>query len=154
MFWKSLLALLLLVAVGGCAAEGRRYNATQVASLPGTGIIYVYRPKGSIMSRGESPYVIIDGKSYGQLKPGGFIRAQLAEGEYNVTVQQTLLLFLPTIPKTINVAVIPGSRSYVRVDQKISGVGEVATASVMQETQIEEVEPDLGQSEMIQMREN
>jgi hypothetical protein len=150
------LAAFVLIGVGlaACTAEGRRYSAADSRAAAGMGVVYVYRPEGELLRRGEPPYVTISGKSYGRLKPGSFVRAALPEGEHDVVVQQTVLLLLPTIPKTVTVAVVPGSRSYVRVDQRITDIGTAGSASVMQETSIEEVDPETAQSELAQLHEN
>jgi hypothetical protein len=88
------------------------------------------------------------------LKAGGYIRAALPEGEHKVTVMQTLFLVVPTIPKSVTVAVVPASRSYVKVDQRITSFGQHGTISATQETMIEEVDPATGQSELQKSRAN
>ena len=140
--------------MGGCAAEGEPYNPAELASPGRSGIIYVYRIADNIFQRGEAPYINIAGKSYGQLKPGGYIRVVLPEGEYQVTALQTVLLVVPTIPRSVSVAVVPGSQSFVRVEQRIASIGENGAASASQEIAIEEVTPETGQAEIAGTRQN
>jgi hypothetical protein len=148
------LILLSLLAASGCTAEGERYNPTK-ASAPGSeGVIYVYRPVDTFLNRGESPFIQIDGRGYGLLKAGGYMRAVLPEGEHRVTIRQTIFLIIPTIPKSVTVAVVPGSRSYVKVDQRITGFGLHGGATATQETSIEEVSVETGQAEIAGMRAN
>jgi hypothetical protein len=144
-----------LVALASCTAQGARYNPTTVANPGSNGIIYVYRPKSeTLWERGEPPYIDINGKNYGQLKSGGMISVTLPEGEYRVTALQTLFLVVPTIPKSITVAVVPGSRSYVRVDQRITRLDAGGSFSATQETLIEEVSAEVGQAELAKTRAN
>ena len=56
--------------------------------------------------------------------------ATFPEGEVEVTVQQSLLFLVPTIPKTVTVSVVRGSQSYVKVDQVIDAIGVTEGASV------------------------
>jgi hypothetical protein len=142
------------MVLSGCAAEGERYNPAELPPPGRSGIIYVYRPADNILQRGEAPYITIAGKSYGQLKAGGYIRAVLPEGDYQVTALQTALLIVPTIPRSVSVAVVPGSRSFVRVEQRISSIGGSGAMSATQEIGIEEVDPDTGQAEIARTRLN
>lgn len=141
------LTIVALLALSACAADGPRYDPTRAPAPGREGLIYVYRPEGSLLGRGESPYVQVAGKGYGQLKAGGFIAVKLPEGEYQVTAMQTLFLVLPTIPKSVSVAVVPGSTSYVRVDQRIASVGSGGAAAT-QEISVEEVNVETGQAEI------
>ncbi len=120
----------------------------------GHGTIYVYRPQLPLGKQGEEPFVSIERKSYGRLRPGGFVAGTFPEGEYSVTVQQSVFLLLPTIPKSVSVSVVRGSQSYVRVDQVIDSVGTTSGASVSQSITIEEVPYDIGQAELAKSRQN
>ena len=79
--------------------------------------------------RGEDPFVSMAHKSYGRMRAGSFIAATFPEGEVDVTVQQSLLFLVPTIPKTVTVSVVRGSQSYVKVDQVIDAIGVTEGAS-------------------------
>jgi hypothetical protein len=120
----------------------------------GGGTIYVYRPLTELGLRGEDPFVSMAHKSYGRMRAGSFIAATFPEGEVDVTVQQSVLLFVPTIPKTVTVTVVRGSQSYVRVDQIIDSVGVTGGTTVMQSIEIEEVPFDIGQAELAKTRQN
>ncbi len=112
-----------LLALTGCAAEGPRYQPAALEPLKGQGIIYVYRPLLDVGRRGENPHVTVNGVSYGGMRPGSFIAANVPAGEIKVVVQQTMFMVLPTIPKSVEVTVVPGSNSYVRVNQSIDSAG-------------------------------
>lgn len=147
----------LLLALGACAAEGPRYEPAALTPLEGAGIIYVYRPLQEIGKRGESPHLTIDGTSYGAMRPGSFVAANVRAGDIRVTLQQSVFLFVPTFPKSVDVTVVPGSISYVRVNQKIDSIGSGGDAGgiqVMQSIEIEEVPFDVGQRELEQTRQN
>ena len=82
-------------------------------------------------------------------------RARLwPEGEVDVTVQQSMLFLVPTIPKTVTVTVVRGSQSYVKVDQIIDVIGVTDGASVSQSIEIEEMPFNVGQAELAQTRQN
>jgi hypothetical protein len=66
-------------------------------------------------------------------------------------------MVVPTIPRRVVVTVVPGSISYVRVNQKIDSVGNGGQAGgfqVMQSISIEEVPFDVGQKELEVTRQN
>jgi hypothetical protein len=146
--------LFLALPLAGCAAEGVRYQPDNVSPSKGMGTIYVYRLQLDLGKQGEEPFVSIARKSYGRLRPGAFIAATFPEGDYNVTVQQSVFLLVPTIPKTVSVTVVRGSQSFVRVDQTIDSIGMSGGASVTQSISIEEVPYDVGQAELAKTRRN
>ena len=150
---RSVLQLLTL-PLGGCAAEGARYRPNGVVGAKNSGTIYVYRPLTELGLRGEDPFVSMAHKSYGRMRAGSFIAATFPEGEVDVTVQQSVLFFVPTIPKTVSVTVVRGSQSYVRVDQIIDSVGVSGGTTVMQTIEIEEVPFNIGQAELAKSRQN
>ena len=126
-----------------------------VVGAKNTGTIYVYRPLTQLGLRGEDPFVSMAHKSYGRMRAGSFIAATFPEGEVDVTVQQSLLFIVPTIPKTVTVTVVRGSQSYVRVDQVIdcdrtSPTGQPSAQSI----EIEEMPFNVGQAELAQTRQN
>ena len=150
---RSVLQLLTL-PLAGCAAEGARYQPNGVVGAKKSGTIYVYRPLTELGLRGEDPFVSMAHKSYGRMRAGSFIAATFPEGEVDVTVQQSVLFFVPTIPKTVTVTVVRGSQSYVRVDQIIDSVGVSGGTTVMQTIEIEEVPFNIGQAELAKSRQN
>jgi Protein of unknown function (DUF2846) len=146
-----------LLALPGCAAEGPRYQPAALTPLEGQGVIYVYRPLSAIGKRGESPFVRVNGVSYGAMKPGSFIAANVPEGDIKVSLQQSVFMMVPTFARTVEVTVVPGSISYVRVNQTIDSMGSGGAAGglqVMQSIQIEEVPFDVGQKELEETRQN
>jgi hypothetical protein len=146
--------LFLALPLAGCAASGSLYQPDVVTPSKGNGTIYVYRPLLPLGQQGEEPFVSIARKSYGRLRPGAFVAGTFPEGEYSVTVQQSVFLLVPTIPKSVSVTVVRGSQSYVRVDQIIDSVAMTSGASVSQSTSIEEVPFDVGQAELAKSRQN
>jgi hypothetical protein len=144
-------AMLALLAAA-CTADGPAFEPLSQRPA-GQGIVYVYRLEGKTIGRGETPYVEIGGKNLGQLKAGGYLSMALPPGEHEVTVRQALL-FVPTIWDTVTVAVAPGSVSYVRVDQRVTKVGNAGFFSAMQKVTIEEVSAEEGQSEIADTRQN
>ena len=150
-FLESAIVMLALFAAG-CAASGPAFEP--LARRPaGEGILYVYRPIGSTIGRGETPYVEVDRNSHGMLKAGGYISITLSPGEHDVTVRQSML-FVPTIWHTVTVAVAPGSVSYVRIDQRVTKIGTSGVFSAMQLISIDEVSVEEGQKEIEQTRQN
>ena len=154
MSWLISRRLFLALPLGGCAAEGSRYQPDSLFVSKGQGTIYVYRPLLDFGKQGEEPFVSIARKSYGRMRPGSFVAATFPEGDYNVTVQQSIFLLVPTIPKTISVTVVRGSQTYVRVDQTIDAIGMTSGASVTQSVSIEEVPFEVGQAELAKTRQN
>ena len=144
----------LALPLAGCAAEGARYQPNELVAAKGSGTIYVYRPLTELGVRGEDPFISMNRKSYGRMRAGSYIAATFPEGEVDVTVQQSLLLLLPTIPRTITVTVIRGSKSYVRIDQTIDSAGVGDGGRVMQSVEIEEVPFNIGQEELAKSRQN
>ncbi len=147
----ALIAMLAPLALG-CTASGPAFEP--LARRPaGQGIVYIYRPEGRTIGRGETPYVEIEGNYMGMLKAGGYLSATLPPGEHDITVRQSLL-FVPTIWDTVTVAVAPGSVSYVRVDQRVTKVGTAGFFSALEKVSIEEVPTDVGQSEIADTKKN
>ena len=144
----------LTLPLAGCAAEGARYIPNSLEGAKNTGTIYVYRPLTELGRRGEDPFVSMAHKSYGRMRAGSFIAATFPEGEVDVTVQQSVLFIVPTIPKTVTVTVVRGSQSYVRVDQVIDSVDISVGATVAQSIEIEEMPFNVGQAELAQTRQN
>jgi hypothetical protein len=150
---RSVLQFLVL-PLAGCAAEGARYQPNGIVGAKNTGTIYVYRPLTDLGLRGEDPFVSMAHKSYGRMRAGSFIAATFPEGEVEVTVQQSVLFIVPTIPKTVTVTVVRGSQSYVRVDQTIESVDVTGGATVTQSIEIEEMPFNTGQAELAKTRQN
>jgi hypothetical protein len=142
----------LAALVAGCAADGPVYQPT-LERKRGEGLVYIYRPAGEVIGRGESPSVEVAKSSFGRLAPGSYVTVSLPPGEHTITVRQTAL-FIPTIWKSVDVAVAAGSVSYVRVDQRVTEVGNAGTFSAMQGISIEEVSAEEGQREIVKTRAN
>lgn len=147
----ALIAMLSML-LAACTADGPGFEP--LAQRPaGQGIVYVYRPKGETIGRGETPYVEIADESMIMLKAGGYVSRTLPPGEHKITVRQSLL-FVPTIWDSVTIAVAPGSVSYVRVDQRVTKVGTAGFFSAMQKVSIEEVPAETGQAEIADTRLN
>ena len=138
--------------VAACAAEGRRFETAALSSSE-DGVIYVYRPLASVIGRGEDPYVWIAGEQMGRVKAGGYVKKVVPTGTHDVTVRQTVL-FIPTWPQTVEVAVASGGSAYVKVDQRITGISTEEGAAATQQVSIEEVPFDMGQADLSKAREN
>jgi len=147
-----LAAILAAILLASCAAEGQRFER-QAALNREVGVIYVYRPLTSISARGEDPYVTIAGERMGRLRAGGYFKKVVPIGEHKVMVQQSVL-FLPTWPESVEVAVASATGTYVKVDQRITGVEFDEGATATQQVFIEEVPGYTGQNEILGMREN
>ena len=150
---RQMLAL-LLPALAACTAQGARYAPTGIAPAAGNGIIYIYRPLGTVATRGEPPFVSVGGTSHGRMRSGSYIAVTVPEGEVKVAVQQSLFMLVPTIPRSVAVEVVAGGHSYVRVDQVISGTDLSNGVTVNQSVMIEEVSPEVGQAELEKARKN
>jgi hypothetical protein len=145
---------LLMLGLAACMAKGPRYAPSGLAPAVGTGIIYIYRPLGTVGTRGEPPFVSVNGKSRGRMRSGSYIAVTVPEGEVKVSVQQSLFMLVPTIPRSVTVTVVAGGYSYVRVDQVISGTDLSGGVTVNQSVEIEEVSPEVGQAELEKARKN
>lgn len=150
-----LLRLAMILAahlLASCAAEGQRFER-QAALNSDVGVIYVYRPLTAVFARGEDPYVTIAGDQMGRLRAGGYFKKVVPIGEHRVVVNQSVL-FLPTWPESIEVAVASATGTYVKVDQRVTGVAFDEGATATQQVFIEEVPGYTGQNEILGMREN
>ena len=147
-----LAAVMAAFLLACCAAEGQRFER-QAALNSEVGVIYVYRPLTSVLARGEDPYVTIAGQPMGRLRAGGYFKKVVPIGEHKVMVQQTVL-FIPTWPESVEVAVASATGSYVKIDQRITAVEFDEGATATQQVFIEEVPGFTGQSEILGMREN
>lgn len=146
-------AILVALLLSGCVSPG---DVTSSLAPNGTsgraGTIVVYRPEGTVMTRGEPPIVSIGGKRYGSLLAGRYFEARVPEGEITVTAQQAVLLIVPTIPKSVDVAVIASAPTYVRVDQVISSTGLDGGVTVNQQVSIREVQPEEAQADLAKLK--
>ena len=141
-------------ALAACTAQGARYAPSGNAPAAGTGIIYIYRPLGTVATRGEPPFVSVGGTSHGRMRSGSYIAVEVPEGEVKVSVQQSLFMLVPTIPRSVTVDVVAGGSSYVRIDQVISGADMSNGVTVSQSVEIEEVSPETGRAELEMARKN
>jgi hypothetical protein len=89
----------------------------------------------------------------GRLRAGGYFKKVVPIGEHKVMVHQTVL-FLPTWPESVEVAVASATGTYVKVDQRITAVEFDEGATATQQVFIEEVPGFTGQNEILGMREN
>ncbi|MGH6855795.1 MAG: hypothetical protein ACREDN_10290 [Aestuariivirga sp.] len=142
------------ILLASCTAKGPAYVPASITPTGNTGLIYIYRPSGSLGTRGESPFITIGEKSYGSIRAGAFIAAVVPEGEVKVTVQQSVLMFIPTIPRSVTVTVVRGGTSYVRVDQKIDNASLEGGLTVNQSIMIEEVSSEEGQADLARTRQS
>lgn len=140
--------------LAGCTGKGPAYVPASISPTSSTGLIYVYRPLGTVGTRGESPYVTIGDIAYGPIRAGSFIAANVPEGEVKVVVQQSVLMFIPTIPRSVMVTVVASGTSYVRVDQNIDSASLSGGVTVNQSIEIEEVSSEEGQAELEGTRQN
>jgi hypothetical protein len=150
------LALALLLAaplLAGCVAQGPLYQSAQLSPARGQGVIYIYRPKGNWVARGENPYVEVGGEGMGPLRAGGYFSKAVAAGEHTVRVRQSLLL-MPIWSDSVEVSVAPGGEAYVKVDQRFTKFGADSGVSARQQVFIEEVDSLTGQAEIAETRRN
>jgi Protein of unknown function (DUF2846) len=137
----------------GCVAQGPKYQSAGVTPARGEGVIYVYRPKGNWVVRGENPYVQIGDDGLGALRSGGFVSKAVSAGEYKVVVRQSLLM-MPIWSDSVEVTVADGGSAYVKVDQRYTKFGADSGLSARQEIFIEEVDSLTGQAEIAETRRN
>ena len=107
-----------------------------------------------MVTRGEAPFLRVAGRSYGRMKAGSFRAISVPEGDVEVQVQQSLLMLVPTIPRSVTVTVVAGSKSYVRVNQIIDSASVGSGVAVSQSVSIEEVSSEVGQEELALTRQN
>ena len=74
----------VLISLVGCAASGPAFQQ-QTSPEDNQGTVYFYRVYSSLGSA-ASPYIYIDGKYKGKLKPGGYLYFHLPDGSYEVTL--------------------------------------------------------------------
>ena len=139
---RAFLLTALSLPLAGCAATGAAWSPA-TPSAPGMGLIYVYRPLGEFIGRGEDPYVQIGSNLPKRLRAGGFVMFEAPEGIVSVRAFQNML-FLPTIPHIIDVEVASTGPSYIRLDQRVtkasvggSGVRALQTVEI---TEVDESE--------------
>lgn len=142
---RTLLALTAAL-VTGCAASGSSFAPK--APSDGNGVIYVYRPLGEIVGRGEDPYVQLGTGLPRRLSAGGYIAFEVPEGVHTVRAFQNML-FLPTIPFFVSVEVPAGRASYLRLDQQVTKLGSSSGGvRAMQQVTLEEVDATTGEIEI------
>lgn len=78
------LYIFVLLFMTGCAASGPAFQQ-QTATDGNQGTVYFYRIYSALGSA-ASPYIYIDGKYKGKLKPGGYLYFHLPEGSYEITL--------------------------------------------------------------------
>ena len=149
---RTLLALTIALLTG-CAAQGDAF-----APIPnpadGNGVIYVYRPLGKVLGRGEDPYVQLGTGLPRRLRAGGYIAFEVPEGIHTVRAFQNLL-FVPTIPYFTEVEVSASRATFLRLDQQVTKLGSgEGGVRAMQQVQMEEVDPATGEAEISETRAN
>jgi hypothetical protein len=150
---RAVLLLIAALTLGGCVAQGPKYQSAAVMPARGQAVIHVYRPKGNWLVRGENPYVEIGGEGVGQLRAGGFVSKIVAAGDYTVRVRQSLLM-MPIWSDSVEVSVADGGSAYVKVDQRYTKFGLDSGVSARQQVFIEEVDSLAGQAEIAETRAN
>lgn len=150
---RAVLLLIPALTIGGCVAQGPKYQSAGVTPPRGQAVIYVYRPKGNWVVRGENPYVEIGGEGMGQLRAGGFMSKVVPAGDYTVRVRQSLLM-MPIWSDSVEVSVADGGSAYVKVDQRYTKFGVDSGVSARQQISIEEVDNLEGQAEIAETRAN
>jgi hypothetical protein len=148
---RTLLALTAALLTG-CAASGDSF--APMAPAEGNGVIYVYRPLGKVLGRGEDPYVQVSTGLPRLLRAGGYTAFEVPQGIYTVRAFQNML-FLPTIPYFIEVEVSAGHASYLRLDQQVTKFGGSAGGvRAMQQVTMEEVDTATGEAQIAATRAN
>lgn len=150
---RAVFVLIPTLMFGGCVAQGPKYQSAQIDPARGQAVIYVYRPKGNWVVRGENPYVEIGGEGMGQLRAGGFVSKVVPAGDYTVRVLQSLLM-MPIWSDSVEVAVADGGSAYVKIDQRYTKFGVDSGVSARQQIFIEEVDSVAGQAEIAETRAN
>ena len=143
----------IVILLAGCVAQGPKYQSAGVTPERGEGVIYVYRPKGNWVVRGENPYIQIGDDGLGALRSGGFLSKAVPAGEYKVIVRQSLLL-MPVWSDSVEVTVADGGSAYVKVDQRYTQFGADSGVSARQQIFIQEVDSLTGQAEIAETRSN
>lgn len=82
--FQRLFILCAVAILTGCAASGPTFQE-QTATEADDGTVYFYRVYSSLGAAG-TPYLYINGKYKGKLKPGGYLYFHLPEGSYEVTL--------------------------------------------------------------------
>lgn len=141
------------LVLAGCVAQGPKYQSASVIPARGEAVIYVYRPKGNWVVRGENPYVQIGDDGLGQLRSGGYVSKTVPAGEHKVIVRQSLLM-MPVWSDSVEVTVAEGGSAYVKVDQRYTQFGAESGVSARQQIFIEEVDSLTGQAEIAETRRN
>lgn len=77
------LILFLSLFISGCST-GPKYRAESISN-PNNGTLYIYR-ENIVLGSAAKPSVFIDGKYFGLLSAGGYIRAEVSEGEHTIEV--------------------------------------------------------------------
>jgi hypothetical protein len=151
-FTRRTLLAFTAALLAGCAASGDGF--APVTAAKGNGVIYVYRPLGEVLGRGEDPYVQLGTGLPRRLRAGGYVAFEVPEGVHTVRAFQNML-FLPTIPFFITVEVPAGRASYLRLDQQVTKLGSSAGGvRAMQQVTMEEVNTTTGEAEIADTRAN
>lgn len=83
--------LLASLVLSACSAVGPKFSGLESIE-PGKGAVYFYRPK-TMANSATYPTVFLNGAEVADLLDGGFIFVELDPGEYQVEMNNNLLLW-------------------------------------------------------------
>jgi len=109
MYVRTICAMLVCIALGGCATGGTKFSEMRTASprlQGGYARIYFYR-SGTPVGVAVQPSIKINGTEVGTAIPGGFFFVDRAVGKYEITATTE-------VEEKINVALAPGETKYVQ----------------------------------------
>ncbi len=118
-FHAALLAIVMLLAVSGCAT-GPTFSGLEPVS-PGKSQIYFLRA-GMLFGSGMTFDLLVDDKQVGTLANGGFIPVAVSPGRHVLSAQTSMIVRTAERKTVINVA--EGARSFVLVALRQRKEGE------------------------------
>jgi hypothetical protein len=109
MYVRMICAMLVCIALGGCATGGMKFTEMRSAGprLPsGQARIYFYR-SGTPVGLAVQPSIKVDGTVVGTAIPGGFFFVDRPAGKYEITATTE-------VEEKIHIALAPGETKYVQ----------------------------------------
>ena len=109
MYVRTICAMLVCIALGGCATGGMKFTEMRTAGprlQGGYARIYFYR-SGIPVGVAVQPSIKINGAVVGTAIPGGFFFVDRPAGKYEITATTE-------VEEKINVALAPGETKYVQ----------------------------------------
>jgi len=106
---RTICAILVCIALGGCATGGMKFTEMRAAGprlQGGYARIYFYR-SGIPVGVAVQPSIKINGTAVGTAIPGGFFFVDRPAGKYEITATTE-------VEEKINVALAPGETKYVQ----------------------------------------